>query len=411
MTSSNDPSSLLESEIPNLIKKWEKVARKKIPSGAALGHKDLINSFPEFLKSLADSLAVSRHSAQWKNVEKTIGLLAERHGNQRAEQSGYTLDQVIAEHQILRRILFHFFETRNFLDPEQWDTLLECVDVGISEAASAFALKKGFKDARYLKMEIEKNRAQNERNSARSQIVELEVEKAMREQFVSTLSHDLRTPITSAKLAAELIAHNAKDSEKISKLAVRITDDLSRADRMIRDLLDANRIRSGETLPLNVQKTGLLRLIGKTIAGLARVYGDRFHLHADHEIVGHWSGSDLERAIENLAINAVKYGAHDTPIDLRVYEEGERVCISLHNFGSYITPAQQQALFQPFTRLAGRGKKGWGLGLALVRGIAEAHGGQVQIDSAIDTGTTFTLLLPKDARSIEDQGAEQAHAS
>jgi signal transduction histidine kinase len=212
-------------------------------------------------------------------------------------------------------------------------------------------------------------------------------------------------------LAAELIGHNAKDDAQISKLAIRIVDDLSRTDRMIKDLLDANRIRSGEKLPLRIRETKLIQLIQSTLTNLVRVYGDRFRLHADHEIVGYWSGSDLERAIENLAINAVKYGAHDAPVDLYVFEEGEKVIISLHNFGSYITPSQRHVLFQPFTRLQVKGAKGWGLGLTLVRGIAEAHEGQVQIESEIDTGTTFIILLPKDARSIEDKGADQAHAS
>jgi signal transduction histidine kinase len=410
MTISKNTSSLLKSEIKNVMKDWEKSVRTTLPSAAALSDEELDNSFPEFLESLADNLSISRSSAQWKDVAEVIGRLAKRHGNQRAELTGYTLDQVIAEHQILRRILFQFFQKNKSLDSEQLDTLLECVDVGISEAASAFALKKGFNAARYRKLELEKNQAQSERNIARSQINDLELERSLREQFVSTLSHDLRTPITSAKLAAELIAHNANDAQ-ISKLATRIMDDLSRSDQMIKDLLDANRIRSGEKLPLKIRETKLIQLIRSALTNLARVYGDRFRLHADHEIVGYWSGSDLERAIENLAINAVKYGAHDAPIDLYVFEEGEKVVISLHNFGSFITPSQKHVLFQPFTRLHDKSMKGWGLGLTLVRGIAEAHEGQVQIESEIDTGTTFTILLPKDARSIVDKGAGQAHAS
>jgi signal transduction histidine kinase len=411
MTVSKKDSLLLKSEIQTILKDWEKSVRTTLPSAAAVGDEELANSFPEFLENLAQNLSISRSSAQWKDVAKTMSRLAKKHGNQRAEQTGYTLDQVIAEHQILRHILFRFFQSQKPLDPEQLDTLLECVDVGISEAASAFALKKGFKDARYRDLELEKNQVQSERNVARSKINDLELERSLREQFVSTLSHDLRTPITSAKLAAQLIAQSAKDNTQISKLAIRIGDDLSRSDRMIKDLLDANRIRSGERLPLKIRETQLIHLIKSTLANLARVYGDRIRLHADHEIVGYWSGSDLERAIENLAINAVKYGAHDAPIDLYVFEEGEKVIISLHNFGSFITPSQKKVLFQPFTQLHDKAMKGWGLGLTLVRGIAEAHEGQIQIESEIDTGTTFTILLPKDARSIDAKGAGQAHAS
>lgn len=389
------------------MESWEAVVRKKIPAAAAQSHEDLFNSLPKFLERLAHSFSTPRRSRKWNRVADKIRDLARQHGTQRATQEGYTLDQVIAEHQILRQILFHFIQSKVALNAEQWNTLLESVDVGISEATTAFALERGFKDARYRKMETEKNQAH-------SQISKLEIEKSMREQFVSTLSHDLRTPITSAKTAAELIARFSKDNGQIARLAVRITDDLSRSDRMIRDLLDANRIRSGEKLPLTIRETKLIQLVKNTLANLSRVYGNRFVLYANHEIVGHWSGTDLERSIENLVINATKYGAPNAPIDLHVLDHGEKVSISVHNVGSFIAPSEREALFQPFAQLQRTnrtGKKGWGLGLTLVRGIAEAHGGKVHVESSVSQGTTFTIFVPKDARAADDKTSEVSYAS
>ncbi len=407
-------SSLICSSIGDIMGNWAKAVRNALPSTSSLDDENLFNGLPEFLDNLAKYFVVPKNSTEWQRVVQETSEIAKKHGKQRASQPGFSLDQVIAEHQILRRILFQFIQNRFHLDLEQWNTILECVDKGISEAATVFALDRGFKDARYHKLEKAKIDIEVERNRAYSDIDQLKIQREMREQFVSTLSHDLRTPITSAKTAAELIAHSPESSGQVARLAFRIIDDLSRSDRMIRDLLDANRIRSGQKLSLEVQETKILELVKTTIANLTRVYGDRFTLNADHEVVGYWSGKDLERTIENLAINGVKYGAPDTPIDIQVTDQGEKITISVHNSGSLITPSEQEALFQPFSRIKNldtKGKKGWGLELTLVFGITEAYGGTVQVKSEADRGTTFTITLPKDARDLKDQTSSQIRAS
>jgi signal transduction histidine kinase len=405
MRAGSDPSSLVASNLDRIMAVWAARVRNELPGTRTLTDEELYNGLPDFLRNLALSFSVPKDSPEWQRVMQETFKVAERHGRQRANQATYTLDQVIAEHQILRRVLFQLVRARTSLKPGHLDTLLECVDVGISEAASAFALERGFKDARLRRAESERHAALGERNHARAQLSELRAERTLREQFVSTLSHDLRTPITSARLAAELIAREAGSTSGIERLASKVVDDLSRADRMIRDLLDANRIRSGEALPIEIRETELIALCRKTIQDLSAVYGERFRLHAGREITGYWSAPDLKRSLENLAINAVKYGARDAPVDVSVTEQGDQVSISVHNTGSVITPTEQEALFQPFSRIQRPGvrtRKGWGLGLTLVRGIAQAHGGKVTVESAADQGTTFTLLIPKDARRATD---------
>lgn len=406
MPDEKNVSSLIKSNIEILMRDWTTAVRSELPGTLGLSPEDLMNGLPDFLANLAFYFSVQKGSAEWERALQQSSEMAKQHGRQRAACPGFTLDQVIVEHQILRRILFDFLQKRARLEREQWNTLLQSVDVGISAAATAFALERGFRDARYRKLESEKDETREERNLARSEIGNLESERAIREQFVSTLSHDLRTPITSAKTTAELIAREPGNEKRVARLAFKIIDDLSRSDRMIRDLLDANRIRAGEKLPLEFQETKLLELISKTLGSLAKVYGDRFVLHADHEIVGFWSSKDLERSLENLAINAVKYGAADSPIDIRVIDHDDTVTLSVHNLGSLITEAEQEALFQPYSRILNEKKvKGWGLGLTLVLGITEAHGGTIHVESDAKKGTTFTMVIPKDARTREGQAA------
>jgi signal transduction histidine kinase len=138
-------------------------------------------------------------------------------------------------------------------------------------------------------------------------------------------------------------------------------------------------------------------LIHETLEELTTIYGNRFHFEPDSEIIGNWSPDNLRRAIENLVVNAIKYGDPRQPITITIEKHGNRVDISVHNFGNPIGLEEQATLFKPFHRLISdttSGKKGWGIGLSLVKGIAEAHGGTVKVYSTPKEGTIFALRLP-----------------
>ena len=179
---------------------------------------------------------------------------------------------------------------------------------------------------------------------------------------------------------------------------------MDRADQMIRDLLDAGRIGAGEKLALQFGTLDLAQVARDTIEELSAIHGDRFILRADQAIEGCWSYDGLRRILENLASNAVKYGVVHRPVTITLRKEAGRVLIEVHNEGNPISSTDQGALFVPYSRTASAlsgGQKGWGLGLVLVRGIAEAHGGKVIVESYWETGTTFRVALPLAARNVQ----------
>jgi signal transduction histidine kinase len=233
--------------------------------------------------------------------------------------------------------------------------------------------------------------------------VRLEQERELRERFVATLSHDLRSPLTAAKISAQLLVRKLGDPESILKLAGQIAGSLDRADQMIRDLLDANRIKAGEKLPIEIEECDLCKIASDTLADLTTVHGDRFRLQGYFSIQGYWSVSGIRRILENLCNNAIKYGGDSCPVTVSLIQESNTVQIEVHNEGTPIPLKDQESLFEPFRRTelaqAG-GQKGWGLGLTLVRGIAEAQGGNVSVISDPEHGTTFRVVLPRDARSV-----------
>ena len=233
---------------------------------------------------------------------------------------------------------------------------------------------------------------------SRADVLRLNIEKDLREKFVSTLSHDLRNPLAAAKLNTQMMLRHSGPGEKAQLSGNKILKNIDRADMMIQNLLDANRIRAGELLPLAVTQCDLRQITQELLEDLIAMHGNRFVLAAARPVLGSWSAAQLRRVIENLANNAVKYGSAYTPVTVKLKEQSQRVTISVHNHGSYLTKEEQVGLFKAYTRTPGAiasGERGWGLGLTFVCGVVEAHGGEVRVESSRSQGTTFLVTIPQ----------------
>jgi signal transduction histidine kinase len=229
----------------------------------------------------------------------------------------------------------------------------------------------------------------------------LQQERELRERFISALSHDLRTPLSVALMGAQVISRDPHNAERIEFMSQRVLSGLERVDQMIQELLDAISHPSGQQLPLELTECDLSALVASCIEELSSVHGGRFVLNAAPEIRGHWNCPGLRRIVENLATNAIKYGAPDAPVTITLTQAQERVSLAVHNEGAPVDASELEAIFHPYHRTAAAEQsqqKGWGIGLMLVRSMAEAHGGHVQVSSSARSGTTFTVSLPLDAR-------------
>ncbi len=229
----------------------------------------------------------------------------------------------------------------------------------------------------------------------RDQLLKLRAEQNLREMFMAALTHDLRTPLCASKLSTQLLALKFADREDVQLLLSRIDRNLTHADRMIQDLLDASQIKSGKLISIHVKECDPCKIAREVIEELTAMHGDRFEFETvDIRITADPVG--LRRIIENLAANAVKYGASDTPVRISLVAHEDRIELHVENKGNPISEADQRTIFEPFHRAASATEgqeKGWGLGLSLVRGIAQAHGGDVAVCSSAD-GTCFSVTLP-----------------
>ena len=177
---------------------------------------------------------------------------------------------------------------------------------------------------------------------------------------------------------------------------------MDRVETMLQDLLDTFQVRAGKPLPIKVLYQDLKKTAQEAVTVLTTIHGSRFVLKTPDSLYSNFCKDAVLRAIENLANNAVKYGDTRSPITISIAEHPpQQVEISVHNHGNPLVAEEQAKLFAPFHRAPfakESGKRGWGLGLTLVQGVAKAHGGSVSVDSSPERGTTFTLLLPKEPR-------------
>jgi PAS domain S-box-containing protein len=243
----------------------------------------------------------------------------------------------------------------------------------------------------------ERNNLIQDRNLSRTEATDLRQEKDLRESFVWTLTHDLRSPITASKISAQLILKNSSKEDKVIGWASKIIDHSTRLDNMITNLLDANRIKAGEKLPLKKNLCNLNVLATEVCDSLSTVFGDRIRVHAKDQVEGNWDGFNLFRVLENLVSNALKYSEQNSEVTVRIETSKDRALIRVHNFGSPIDVADQPTLFEQFRRTDSAkkaGPQGWGLGLALVKAIVEAHNGVITLESTPIIGTTFVVDLP-----------------
>jgi len=235
----------------------------------------------------------------------------------------------------------------------------------------------------------------------------------MRALFAN-VSHDLKTPLTSILGFSQALRDRAvEEPDQVVEAATIIHDEAERVQSLVEDLLFLSEIESGQ-VPLAAEAVDLSALAGR----VARRFMPRFEEHGiafalapGASLVVSGDASKLQRILDNLLDNAVKYSPHGSEIRMQV-SAGDDLAVTIFNSGSTIPTAELPRIFDRFHRLdraRSGAPHGSGLGLAIARELAELHGGTLEATSDA-RGTTFTLRLPRPeddprARRWRDLGA------
>lgn len=233
----------------------------------------------------------------------------------------------------------------------------------------------------------------------------LEEADRMRELFMAALGHDLRNPLSSVLMAAELAADCDIDAEARAALG-RIHEGATRVSRLVEQLLDTTRFRNDGQVVLVPTEVDLQALVDTIVAEFQRA-ASRFRIDFLGDSKGFWDPDRLAQVMSNLVGNAVQHSPPEAPIRLRIDgRKGEQVVLQVQNGGPPIPERLRPILFEPFRRFESKTDRhpGLGLGLFITRQLVLAHGGTIEVESSEDAGTTFTLRLPRDPRPPPSPG-------
>lgn len=226
----------------------------------------------------------------------------------------------------------------------------------------------------------------------------------MRDDFMSIVSHELRTPLNGLNLELQLrklrLQQNRHEAFSLGKLREMTTRDerqLRNLTRLIDDMLDVSRIRTGK-LSVRPQPGDLGVLAGRVVESLAAQFantGSQLNLSVDGPAPVLIDEFRIEQVLANLLTNALRYG-EGKPVTVRVSSDGAWVRVEVEDQGMGISEENQRRVFEQFERVSdSRAAQGLGLGLFISEQIVQAHAGTIELGSTLGAGSCFSVVLPR----------------
>lgn len=360
------PAQILRENNAEIMKTWQGQVVQVVSASRESDAGTLYDHLPNIINDIADLMARYDRMEDINEDKKYIEILenSEKHGRQRAVTAHYTVDQIVHEYIVLHRTLSGFLISHDGYDQKVSDLLKYVIETSILKSVGSFSRS------------IEE----------------------MQEKLIGTLAHDIRNPLSAARLALQMMEED-KDGMWGEKMLAASRRSVDRALGLVEGLLDGITVKSGEGMMLDFENVDILKDIRSVHAESREVYASEINLECrQSEITGVFDRTAIRRLIENLITNAVRYGGAKRPVTINVRDSGDAVHIGVHNHGNPISQERQGHIF----KFLGQENKGnrpvsrsWGMGLTLAQMVAEAHGGGIGLKSNEETGTLFDVTLYK----------------
>jgi signal transduction histidine kinase len=374
----------IETHLEAIMSDWEAFARSIWPGGP-VSRLVLRNHAIEMLLAISRDIRSSQTDIQQADKSKGLG---EGGPTQRGENSdrintashmhalsrvssGFELSGLVAEYRALRASVTKLWiQSEPHPDPHHLQDIIrfnEGIDQLLAESVTSYG------------------------NSVESS----------RQCFLGILGHDLRNPLASASMVAQLLGNTTRLDSRFTKLASTLSASLTAMGKLINDLLDFSGTRLGAKMTMIPELMDLRALCQEVIDEMQAAHpAHEFRLvpEIEGEMTGEWDGARLRQMISNLLGNAVQHGFASTPVTLRMISDGPSVRLAFHNQGPAIPEEALGVIFDPMKRNqpteASTPPGSFGLGLFIAHEVASAHGGSVAVVSATDE-TVFTIQLPR----------------
>lgn len=360
-----------------ILAEWDAFAAAISPASMHMSRSAIRDHAEEMLEAIAQDLAAPQtDDAQLLKSHGKAPVVfgapqtaAQTHALMRA-RSGFDLNEMIAEYRALRASVLRLWAAAEFpsaLDVQDTIRFNEAIDQSLTESAHFFSA------------ELERSR----------------------NLLLGMLAHDMRNPLQTVVITAKYLGMlNA--GAKVSDAAGRLVSSGARIQALLDDLVDFNRSNLGVGIRISPVACDLRATVIDQIKVLQPARSNReLRLVAEGDFHGWWDPNRLCQVLDNLVINADKYGHPDTPIEVALASSEESVKLIVSNAGPRIPAESLLHIFEPLKRglnhgVAEQDDGSLGLGLYIAKEIVRAHGGEIDVRSD-DVQTVFTVLLPRAA--------------
>ncbi len=232
--------------------------------------------------------------------------------------------------------------------------------------------------------------------------IELKAAVRARDEMLAIVSHDLRNPLSSIVASAALLGLG-QSKERVIALAEKVSRAASRMGRLIDDLLDLARIDAG-TLEIAARPFDVGETLRECVEQHTELAGQKeieVHAEAPPGLTGHGDRDRILQVLANLISNALRFTPTGGRITVTGRRNGDQVVIEIADTGPGIPPEQLDHVFDKYWRAHRADRSSMGLGLSIVKGLVEAHGGRVSVTSAPGRGACFAFTLPTSLAAVE----------
>lgn len=380
-------SELVKKDIDRVVEEWEAFARTEIAAGKNLSAESLRDHAKALLLAVIEDLETSQTSQAQNDKSRggapgnseELTAAAQVHAKHRFEQN-FTLNQMVSEYRALRASVIRRWEQQKGpLKHAMLEELVrfgETIDQAMTESISWYSQK--VEDTRNL--------------------------------LLGVLGHDLRQPLSTVRMSAQLFLRAEGLDGRLTKIATRIFNSTDVMRTMVGDLLDFTQTALGVALPISPVAGDFSEMCEDVVTEVAALHPERaLTFEGAPDLTGFWDAGRVRQMASNLLANSVQHSAAPTPVTVVVTGDSDAVSLRVHNEGLSIPETIRSTLFEPMMRATDHphdrytGSSGLGLGLYIARAIVVAHDGSIEVESSDEGGTSFTVRLPRRAtRRKED---------
>jgi len=386
-------AAFITANTPSIIVEWENFAQTLVPAAQHMSPLALRNHIRGLLSFIAEDMQSDQSDSEQKTKSRGESPILLKHSAAEIHASirlagGFTMDQMVAEYRTLRASIIHLWEEQ--LEEKSKGDLLDLI-------------------------RFNESIDQQMTESIRHYTKKLDYSRGI---FLGILSHDLRNPLGSVRMSAQLAMKMGGLNERQAMLMSQVVESTDRASEIVTHLLDLTRARLGSGLPIVREHTNMEFVARVIVEEIRTMHPDRtINIEVSGNTEGEWDKPRIGQVLSNLLGNAIQYGFKDVPINVIVKGDGDAVVVSVHNFGIPISPEAVNRIFDSLTRGNDYDDEkhpalfNLGLGLYISKEIVTSHHGMIDVQSSEKAGTTFTARLPRSALVDDEPTHTKAHLS